>query len=133
MKLIKSKRNSDAKKASELGEQSKAEKKSTTFEQRGRQALGVATMAFLALARGTEAMNGEGNQVSNQVKKLVDGMPPSSKSLAERYGPAMPPEAFSHYKSQTIEELWPRLHEQVVKALGEKGQASKFLVSKGRY
>ena len=40
---------------SEVGKQNKVEKKSTTFEQRGRQALGVATMAFLALARGAEA------------------------------------------------------------------------------
>ena len=84
-------------------------------------------MAFLALARGAEAINGESNQVSNQVKKLVDGMQPSSKSLAERYDPAMPPEAFPHSKGQgqTVEELWPRLHEQMVKASEEKGQASK--------
>ena len=47
------------------------------------------------------------------------------KSPTEPYVPAQRPEWLSPPKGPTVQEIWPSLHEQMVKGLGEKGQASK--------
>jgi hypothetical protein len=58
------------------------------------------------------------------------------KSPTEPYIPAPRPEWLSPPKGPTVEELWPRLHEQMVKSSGEKGEASKNSLqgeAQGRY
>lgn len=88
MGLDKTKRAIDPEKTAYRDKQSKVENKSTTFVQRGRRTLGVATMALLASARAIEATkvtNGE----TNQVKELADRMRHSTyNSRVEGYVPS---------------------------------------------
>jgi hypothetical protein len=74
---------------------------------------------------------------SRSLQRLSDnptGQPPAfpeqraeiiGKSPTESYVPAPQPEWLSPYQGPTVEELWPHLHEQMVKASEEKGEASK--------
>ena len=56
-------------------------------------------------------------------------------SRSERSVPALP-EAFSHPKGLTVQEIWPSLYEEMAKGLGEKGEVSQNLLqgeAQGRY
>jgi beta-glucanase (GH16 family) len=78
--------NTDAKKLSKVGKQSKTEKKSATFEQRRAKYMPfVFTTLTLMGAKAVEATSVES---SNQVKELADRMQRSYKSLAEGYVPS---------------------------------------------
>ncbi len=49
----------------------------------------------------------------------------SNQTNLERSFRNVTPEAFSHPKGPTVEQLWPKLYEEMVKSSGEQGDASK--------
>ncbi len=49
----------------------------------------------------------------------------SNQTHLERSFGNVTPEAFSHPKSPTVEQLWPKLYEEMVKSSGEQGDTSK--------
>jgi hypothetical protein len=48
----------------------------------------------------------------------------TDNSQSERAVPALP-EALTHSNGPTVEQIWPRLYQQLVESSGEKGKASK--------
>jgi hypothetical protein len=73
------------------------------------------------------------DKTTGQLPAFLDRQTGNSQS--ERNGPALP-EAFSHPKGPTVEQLWPKLYEEMVKSSGEQGEASKNSLqgeAQGRY